>query len=226
MVSFPLTAHIVLRRAFAGDLPALEWDGELKHFRRIFSDAYRLMQSGDVLIWIVELPGVGLIGQLFIHLYHSAGRGIGGLAPENPGLGDVRAGHEHGSIRSFESPSEANPFRPDGDRWVSGPSLPSRVEASAQSKPYAYIYGFRIQPAYRSRGIGSHVLETIESDLVRRGFHRITLNVARENLAARRLYERQGYRIVAPEPGVWSYLDEEGQRQHVNEPAWRMEKEI
>jgi ribosomal protein S18 acetylase RimI-like enzyme len=58
---------------------------------------------------------------------------------------------------------------------------------------------------------------------VRHGFQRIALNVARENESARRLYERFGYQVVAPEPGIWSFLDDKGHRRFVNEP-WRMEK--
>jgi hypothetical protein len=50
--------------------------------------------------------------------------------------------------------------------------------------------------------------------------------VGRANHEARQLYERYGYRIVAAEPGIWSYLDHLGQRQQVNEPSWRMEKRI
>jgi len=52
------------------------------------------------------------------------------------------------------------------------------------------------------------------------------LNVSRDNLDARRLYERLGYRVVAGDPGRWSYLDEHGIRHDVNEPAWRMEKKL
>lgn len=203
MVTLPLTAHMVIRQATADDLPALEWDGELRHFRRIFTDAYRLMQSGDVKIWIAELPGVGLIGQLFVHLYYQiAGQGNGGYPPER-----------RSSMRS-------------GDLRAPGSHLRSEFLLSAGDRPYAYIYGFRIQAAFRGRGLGSRVLQNVELDLAQRGFHRVTLNVAQDNFGARRLYERLGYRIVAPEPGIWSYLDEDGQRRHVNEPAWRMEKEI
>lgn len=171
MVTLPLTSYVLIRRATAHDLPALEWEGELVHFRRIFADAYRLMQAGEVRIWVADLPGVGVIGQLFVHLY-------------------VRSG----------------------------------VEKNDQS--YAYIYGFRVQTAYRSMGIGSRLLRTAEADLARNGFRRVTLNVARDNPGALRLYQRFGYRIVAPDPGVWSYLDQNGVRVQVNEPAWRMEKEI
>lgn len=88
----------------------------------------------------------------------------------------------------------------------------------------AYLYGFRVRPEFRSRGVGTLLLQTIEADLIDRGYRILTLNVARDNTAAQKLYERLGYRIVSPEAGEWSYLDHEGRRQDVHEPAWRMEK--
>ncbi len=90
----------------------------------------------------------------------------------------------------------------------------------------AYIYAFRIQEKYRNRGFGSQILEFAELDLIRRGFRWVTLNVSINNHKARRLYERHAYRVVADEPGRWSYLDEQGNRQEVVEPAWRMEKDL
>jgi len=99
---------------------------------------------------------------------------------------------------------------------------PNHLQANVGK--YAYIYGFRVRPVYRGNGIGSRLLQKAETDLVSRGFERIALNVARDNEPARHLYERLGYRVVAPEPGIWSYLDDQGHRRFVNEPAWRMEK--
>jgi ribosomal protein S18 acetylase RimI-like enzyme len=171
MVAFSLTKEVLIRHVSVTDLPALEWEGEFSHFRNIFSEAYRLMQLGDVIMWVADLPSFGLIGQLFIQLY-------------------------------------------------------SPYQLRASDETYAYIYGFRVRPIYRGRGIGSLLLDKAETDLLQRGFLRITLNVAQDNPDARRLYERRGYHVVAPEPGVWSYLDENGQRRFVNEPAWRMEKQF
>ena len=90
----------------------------------------------------------------------------------------------------------------------------------------AYIYGFRIQARYRQQGIGSRLLLVAEADLLRRGYRWINLNVARDNLPARRFYERHGFQVVAPVPGRWTYLDHRGRRRRVVEPAWRMEKEV
>jgi ribosomal protein S18 acetylase RimI-like enzyme len=101
----------------------------------------------------------------------------------------------------------------------------SRAEL-ADGNARAYIYGFRIQPAYRGHGLGTRMLLRAEADLVERGFRWVTLNVGRDNPEARRLYERHGYHVVAEEPGRWSYLDDQGRRQEVHEPAWRMSKQI
>lgn len=169
MVAVPLEQQVILRYATRQDLPALEWEGEYKHFRHVFSEAYRLKELGEVIIWVAELEEFGLIGQLFIQLY--------------------------------------------------GPD-----QIQSNENKYAYIYGFRVRPKYQGFGIGSQLLQKAETDLLKRGFQRIALNVARKNKSARRLYERFGYRVVAPEPGIWSYLDDEGRRRFVNEPAWRMEK--
>lgn len=171
MIAIGLEQQVVIRQAEERDLIALEWEGEYSHFRHIFTEAFRLQELGDVLMWIVELPDFGLIGQLFIQLYG-----------------------------------------------------PEQIQTSKTK--FAYIYGFRIRPDFRGMGIGSRLLKSVEADLENRGFERISLNVARENEDARRLYEREGYRVVAPEPGIWSYLDEKGRRRFVNEPAWRMEKII
>jgi ribosomal protein S18 acetylase RimI-like enzyme len=90
----------------------------------------------------------------------------------------------------------------------------------------AYLYGFRIRPAYRSCGLGSRILEVAERDLVERGYTLLTLNVARDNIDAIRLYQRRDFMIVAPEPGRWQYIDDKGKLQDVHEPAWRMEKRL
>lgn len=94
----------------------------------------------------------------------------------------------------------------------------------ADGRRRAYLYSFRIQPQYRGQGLGSLILKTVEADLRGRHYRSITLNVAKDNDAAARLYQRMGYVIVAHEPGIWSYQDVDGLWQHMEEPAWRMEK--
>ena len=96
----------------------------------------------------------------------------------------------------------------------------------ANGKTRAYIYAFRVRPSYRSGGLGTRMLSVAENDVFKRGFHTTTLNVAKNNVAARRLYERQGYRVITSDPGRWSYPDEKGAWHFVEEPAWRMEKNL
>lgn len=96
----------------------------------------------------------------------------------------------------------------------------------ADGKTRAYMFSFRIKPEFRNRGLGSRMLEILETEIARRRFPVITLNVARENEGAVRLYSRHGYRIVTSDPGRWSYPDEKGCWHEVVEPSWRMEKKL
>lgn len=177
-----LLGRINIRPLVKSDLPALEWDGEFRHFRRLYAEIYESAESGKAALWIAEVietpeanasisPEAKLIGQVFVQLI--SGR---------PELAD-------GVYR-------------------------------------AYVYGFRIRPAYRNRGLGTRMMQVVEDNLIEQGFRWVTLNVAQENPGALRLYERLGYKVVAPEPGRWSFIDDKGVRQEVHEPSWRMEKRL
>ncbi len=161
--------QVIIRPVTEEDLPGMEWDGEYRHFRRVYAEAYQRMNRGYSVLWVADLPGTGLIGQVFIQLFC-----------DRPELAD-------GSER-------------------------------------AYLYSFRVRSAFRSYGLGSLIMDVVEDDLRERGFQYVTLNVARDNPGAQRLYLRRGYRVVAPEAGIWSYPDEKGVWHQVEEPAWRMEK--
>jgi ribosomal protein S18 acetylase RimI-like enzyme len=162
---------VEVRLAGREDLIALEWEGEYTHFRKVYEEAFVRMQSGLTLIWVLDLPGTGIIGQAFIQLH--CGR----------------------------------------------PELADGLDR-------AYMYAFRVRPQYRSLGLGSMLLEYIERYLISRHFSFMTLNVAKDNPRAQKLYLKHGYRVVAHEPGDWSYLDDRGVIQYVHEPAWRMEKKL
>jgi len=88
----------------------------------------------------------------------------------------------------------------------------------------AYLYSFRVKPEFRNHGLGTEMVRVVEDYLIQRQFSRLTLNVARDNQDAMRLYKSIGFQIVAEEPGVWSYPDEEGTWHTISEPSWRMEK--
>jgi ribosomal protein S18 acetylase RimI-like enzyme len=163
--------QVNIRYAKKTDLPALEWDGEYTHFRRVYADAYQRVLKGLSLIWVAELAPIGIIGQLFIQL---------------------------------------NCDRPE----------------LADGKYKAYMYAFRIRDLYRGYGLGTLLMHKIEEDLRWRGFKILTLNVAKDNPRAQKLYTHLGFNVTSDEPGIWSYPDDKGVWQQVHEPAWRMEKKL
>jgi ribosomal-protein-alanine acetyltransferase len=67
----------------------------------------------------------------------------------------------------------------------------------------ARLYSLAIAPAMRGRGIGDALLETAESAALARRCRRVRLEVRRENPAARRLYERRGYRLIGERIGYY-----------------------
>lgn len=90
----------------------------------------------------------------------------------------------------------------------------------------AYLYSLRVKQTWQNQGVGSKLISVLEKDLRKMGFGRVTLNVARNNQGAIRLYSRLEFQIVADEPGVWSYPDHKGVWRTVSEPSWRMEKKL
>jgi ribosomal protein S18 acetylase RimI-like enzyme len=97
---------------------------------------------------------------------------------------------------------------------------------AADGESRAYIFAFRIKSPWRNQGVGSYLMAFVEQDLHHRGYKFVTLNVAKDNHEALRLYQRLGYKITGSRSGVWSYRDHEGNLQHVNEPSWRMMKRL
>ncbi|MEX1071660.1 MAG: N-acetyltransferase [Anaerolineales bacterium] len=96
----------------------------------------------------------------------------------------------------------------------------------ADGKQRAFIHSFRVRPEFRCAGLGSRLLDTTEGDLISRGFTTASLNVAHDNPAALRLYERKGYQRIRPVSGDWSYIDHLGVERQVHEPGWRMSKNL
>ena len=97
---------------------------------------------------------------------------------------------------------------------------------AADGRRRGLIHSFRVRPEYRGMGLGSRMLGMAEEDLRMRGFRWASLNVARDNPAAIRLYQRAGYQIMGAEEGRWSYQDHKGVERHVHEPSWRMRKKL
>jgi ribosomal protein S18 acetylase RimI-like enzyme len=104
--------------------------------------------------------------------------------------------------------------------------LKSGERDAADGASRAYVFSFRVKDKWRNRGIGTHLMAFVEDDLRHRGYQFVTLNVAKENQVALRLYERLGYKVISAQPGIWSYRDPDGIVHHVKEPAWRMMKKL
>jgi len=104
--------------------------------------------------------------------------------------------------------------------------LKSSKPRAADGIHRAYVFAFRIKPLWRNMGIGTNLMDHIENDLQQRDYQYVTLNVAKENPGALRLYQRLGYTIIGSQPGIWSFKDHTGTIHHVEEPAWRMIKRI
>lgn len=63
----PLTAAVVIRMAEEQDLPALEWDGEYRHYRTVFRSNYEDARRGQRLM-LVAVQGEAMVGQVFVQL--------------------------------------------------------------------------------------------------------------------------------------------------------------
>jgi ribosomal protein S18 acetylase RimI-like enzyme len=62
-------SKVKIRYLTQADLPELEWEGEYTRFRRVYADAYKQAKNGRAVLWVIDLPGVSIIGQLFVSLF-------------------------------------------------------------------------------------------------------------------------------------------------------------
>jgi ribosomal-protein-alanine N-acetyltransferase len=68
----------------------------------------------------------------------------------------------------------------------------------------AHITTFAVHPAWRRRGIGDRLLLELLDVAIERGARECTLEVRLSNLAARRLYEKFGFRPVGLRPRYYT----------------------
>jgi ribosomal protein S18 acetylase RimI-like enzyme len=59
---------VIIRHLIFSDLPQLEWNGEYKHLRQVYLNAYKNRNQGKNILWVADLPESGVIGQVFIQL--------------------------------------------------------------------------------------------------------------------------------------------------------------
>ena len=68
--------------------------------------------------------------------------------------------------------------------------------------PLVNIHDFPVVPAHRGHGVGVALMQAIETEALRRGACKITLEVLTGNAAARRLYEACGYADYQLDPAA------------------------
>lgn len=162
--------RVFIREAEENDLPALEWEGQFSHYRRLYRHAMNEARRGRRVLLVAEADEK-LVGQIFIQF--SSGR------------------------------SEL-----------------------ADGRKTGYLYSFRVRPDYRGQGIGTALMEQAEEALRSQAFERAVIAVARDNDGAQKLYSSRGYIRFSEDPGQWSYIDQHGDLQQVDEPAYLYQKQL
>jgi ribosomal protein S18 acetylase RimI-like enzyme len=89
-----------------------------------------------------------------------------------------------------------------------------------------YLYSLRVMAAFQHKGIGTALIREAESMLHERGYWTVSIAAAKDNIGARRLYERLGFRVFTEDDGRWHYVDHEGRTRYVVEPCWVLEKNL
>jgi len=64
-----VSEDLIIRQVNRRDLPDLEWDGEYIFYRRLYKEIFENACNGKAILWVVEINGSGLIGQLFVQLH-------------------------------------------------------------------------------------------------------------------------------------------------------------
>jgi|SRR5579871_5233707 len=100
-------------------------------------------------------------------------------------------------------------------RWAGTWTYPMASELKACPHLSALV----VAPEYRSRGIGSQLMETAEEMALQRGYQQIGLSVGTDNDRAQALYVRRGYRDAGFDASRKRrrYLDEAGRERFFEE---------
>ncbi|MBZ0298972.1 MAG: GNAT family N-acetyltransferase [Anaerolineae bacterium] len=88
------------------------------------------------------------------------------------------------------------------------------------------IWALRVLEPLQNLGIGSHLIRAAESAITARRLRTAEIAVSVENLAARRLYERLGYRVIRAQDERWSYATLDGVLHPVEEREWILRKTL
>lgn len=113
--------------------------------------------------------------------------------------------------------AEMNGF-PVGQAWV---DLAVRADEGA-----GLLWAVRVHPILQGLGLGSRLLAAAEDALRERRFRWAEIGVEKDNPAARRLYERLGYRFHRELLEEYEYTDTDGRRIVVAVDQWMLRKDL
>jgi ribosomal protein S18 acetylase RimI-like enzyme len=87
------------------------------------------------------------------------------------------------------------------------------------------LFGFVVAERHRRRGVGTALMDAVESEARLLGCRHMRLTVGKANDEARLLYERRGYRVVG-EGESRGLVSPAGETIHEREPVWEMSKSL
>lgn len=85
----------------------------------------------------------------------------------------------------------------EGDRVVGAVQLVFDDAGSDEPDRTACVHHARVHPEHQRQGIGTALMETVETEAENRGYDDLTLAVERDNEPAIRFYRERGYRWFA-----------------------------
>jgi ribosomal protein S18 acetylase RimI-like enzyme len=113
--------------------------------------------------------------------------------------------------------AEANRF-PIGQVWVD--------LARRRPDPIGVLFAFRVLLPFQNLGVGTRLIEAAEAELQARNYRTAEIGVEKDNPAARRLYERLGYRVVREVVEEWEYTPPGGEAVRVRSDEWILQKPL
>lgn len=110
---------ISIRALREADLPALEWEGEFAHFRRVYARAFERQLAGHAALWVAENETRRIVGQVFVLLNNQY----------DPQLAD---GRSRAFIHSFR-------VRPECRKLGLGTRLMHHAEADLRTRGFTWV---------------------------------------------------------------------------------------
>ena len=90
----------------------------------------------------------------------------------------------------------------------------------------ALLWALRTHPQVQGRGIGSRLVRRAEDIAARRGKRAVELGVEKQNVRARRFYERLGYARVGEVEETCRYRSPDGEEREWTVDQWKLRRKV